>query len=85
MGDEYIVSWPEICLRRVNNEIHYIQRLREALPSQVFQVVVKSNQRAKGWQRAHFVSDKTRPGPIVPKILPNIPFRISYVTSVLFS
>jgi len=36
---------PEVCLRGVHNEI---QKLREALPSQVFQVVAKSNQRAKG-------------------------------------
>ena len=27
----------------VHNEIHYIQKLREALPSQVFEVVAKSN------------------------------------------
>jgi len=47
---------PEICLRRVHNEIHNFQKPREALPSQVFQVVAKSNGRAKGWQRAHFAS-----------------------------
>jgi len=43
-------------LFKVHNEIHNIPKPREALPSQVFQVVAKSNQRAKGWQRAHFAS-----------------------------
>ena len=42
-------------LRGVHNEIHTIRKPCEALASQVFQVVAKTNQRAKGWQRAHFV------------------------------
>ena len=37
-------------LRGVHNEIHNSQKLSEALLSQVFQVVGKANQRAKGWQ-----------------------------------
>jgi len=37
---------PEI----LTNEIHNVGKPREALPSQVFQVVAKSNQRAKGWE-----------------------------------
>jgi len=53
-------------LRRVHNEIHNIRKPREALPSQVFQVAAKSNQRAKGWQRAragkgHILLHLTRP------------------------
>jgi len=35
-------------LRWVPNEIHNIRRPSEALPSQVFQVVAKTNRRAKG-------------------------------------
>ena len=42
--------------KRVCNEIHNMKNPMEALPSQVFQVVAKSNQRAKGWQRAYFAS-----------------------------
>ena len=42
-------------LRGVHNEIHTIRKPSEALLGQVFQVVAKSNQRAKGWQRAYFV------------------------------
>jgi len=45
-------SRQKFCLRRVHNEIHNVQEPREALPSQVFQVVAKSNQRAKGWEKA---------------------------------
>ena len=30
--------------------------------TQVFQVVAKSNQRAKGWQKAHFALDQTTKG-----------------------
>ena len=41
-------------LRRVHNESHNIQKPREALPSQVFQVVAKSNQRAKGLAQGTF-------------------------------
>jgi len=32
--------------KRVHNEIHNLKKPSEALPSQVFQVVAKSNQRA---------------------------------------
>ena len=32
---------PEICLRRVHNEIHNSRKPDEALPSEVFQVVAK--------------------------------------------
>jgi len=46
------VFLPEISLRGVYNEIPNIMKLYEALPTQVFKVVVKSSQRAKGWQRA---------------------------------
>ena len=47
---------PEICLGGLHNEIpNNIQKPKEVLASQVFQVVAKSNQKAKGWQRAHFV------------------------------
>jgi len=46
---------PEICLGGLHNEIHNIQKPKEVLPSQIFQVVAKSNQKAKGWQRAYFV------------------------------
>jgi len=35
------VFLPEIVLRWVHNEIHDIQKPRETLPSQIFQVVVK--------------------------------------------
>jgi len=41
----------------VHNEIHNIKKLCE-----VFKVVAKSSQRAKGWQRAHFVLDQTTNG-----------------------
>ena len=37
---------PEICSRGVHNEIHNIKKPSEVLPSQVFQVVANSNQRA---------------------------------------
>jgi len=42
------VSWSEICLGRVNNEIHDIEWHREALPSQVVQVVIKGQRAGKG-------------------------------------
>jgi len=38
----------------VYNEIHNILKPREALPSQVFQVVAKSNQKAKAGKGAYF-------------------------------
>jgi len=46
----------------VHNKIHNIKKLCEALPTQVFEVVAKSSQRAKGWQRAYFVLDQITNG-----------------------
>jgi len=46
-------------VQEVHNEIHNIKKLSEALPSQIFQVVAKSNQRAKGQQRHILFLDQT--------------------------
>ena len=48
--------------KRVHNEIHNLKKPSEVLPSQVFQVVAKSNQRANSWKRAHFFPDQTTNG-----------------------
>ena len=51
--------------KRVHNEIHNVPKPREALASQVFQVVYKSKQsQGKGWQRAHFASRPNHKGHI---------------------
>ena len=66
--------------KRVCNEIHKMKNPSEALPSQVFQVVAKSNQRGKGWQRAHFASRPDHRGHIrSPK--GTMPFGEAYVYS----
>ena len=49
-------------LRGVHNEIHNVQKPSEALLSQVFQVVGKGNQRAKGWQWVHMLIDTDHKG-----------------------
>jgi len=49
-----------------NNEIHNIENSREALPSQVFQVVGKRNQRAKGCKGHYLDQTHTSPKGTVP-------------------
>ena len=51
----HISVLPEICLRRVDNEIHSIKKPSETLPSQVFQVVAKVIKGQRGGKGAHFV------------------------------
>jgi len=46
----------------VHNEIHNVKMPSETLPSQVFQVVTNSNQRAKGWQTPILFLVQTKKG-----------------------
>ena len=46
----------------VHNEIHNVKMPSETLPSQVFQMVANSNQRAKGWQMPILFLAQTKKG-----------------------